>query len=934
MTEFDTISPGEPQASAIAGKIKDHESQRSTIFVFPSQVSADSWAEAALGLQGIKAVESERFIGWDSFLDRITRNNVPEDRKKVDSRCRLIWALAALEENSRRAFLRCLVKPGSTAPKSLASSLSKLAPTLSDIVLELKETRRERYAIYQDNEFSDYAALASSYARFLDNHGLYEPSQIPVDSGGNNHFILFEPSLMPAYRGIAERLGRSISIETFSLLAPGEKSAGKEIRLQKFASFREELQSVFASCSSLIDEGTQPADIAISIPASTPDTQAHLWQIAQQYGLPLDFRSGEALSASPFGRLLNALSNAASEGFSLRTLRKLFDRNAFSWKEEGSALNLLRFATRYNIPEFSADRHYMARLWSRTISLCRDPESRASAFYAKLYKAGLAVTGAVSFDALRRALHDFKDSFLEEPGKTTPAARKLERLFEELDGLESSHSLTGHPPLAASPLDTLLLSLDATRYRPTGKPNAISVYPYHLAALLASPIHFVLDASQASLDAALGHFSLIPKEMRSQQGEKDAGATLLSSFDAVKAVYCHAEQSLSGYTVPHPYFSRVGALQTMVDAGSIPELPDGAESRAWRDSAPSALPATLPPGRRAAALGYFDAEDESENCLPPPALYPIERPSGQSLDPKLLLSLPACDANPLYKISPGKLKYLVECPFKWLLSCIPDIETATSAAATLAEGSLTHSFIREVLQEEERKEGSFLPFRIEESDHKLEAAFRHSLSQVLKENGPALEPAMEAAYPKVRDRIGRILDFEMRFREEGWGIGDFEVPLSRKYEDLGLALHGRADRISEHKPKDRQLPGAPPLAVIDYKKNTTPLKKEFLIDAGGKLRDFQIACYAAMLEGEGFEVEMGFYWSIETSKPVIVFGPGGARPSGDAFEPERKALAEALALCSIIIKEGSFMSIKPSSEACASCIMRPACRAHFSSERP
>jgi hypothetical protein len=933
MTEYAPIQPGEPLESAMAGKIRDLAAMRNAIFVFPSQVSADSWAEATLRLPGIGAIETDRFIGWDAFLDRITRRNVPEGRRKADPHSRLIWALATLEENSRCPFLRCLVKPGSSVPKSLAVNLSKLASTLRELVSELKEAQRERYAIDRGDELSDYAALADAYARFLDSHGLYEPARIPVDSGEKGHFILFEPSLMPAYRGMAENLERNLSIEIFGLQALGEESAGKEVSLQKFASFREELQWVFAACASLIDGGIQPAEIAISIPASTPDIQAHIGLVAQQYCLPLDFRSGETLSASSFGRLLNALSLAASEGFSLRSMRSLFDRNAFGWKDEGSVLNLLRFAAKYNIPEFSADRQYMSRLWSRTLSLCRDPEAQASAFYALLKKASLAITGAVSFDALRRALHDFKDGFLEEPGQETPAARKMERLFEELDGLESCHSLTGHPQLSASPLEALLLSIETTRYRPAGRPNAISVYPYHLAALLASPIHLVLDASQASLDAALGHFSLIPKDLRSRLGETDAGTTLLSSFNSVKAVYCHAERSLSGYTVPHPYFSRIGALQTTIEAGAVPELPDAAESRAWRDSAAGALPAILPAGRRAAALGFFNLKSGDENLLPPPALCAIERPSGQNLDPELLLSLPACDASPLYKISPGKLKNLAECPFKWLLSCVPSMEVPGSAAAILAEGSLTHAFIREVLQEEGRKEGSFLPRRIEEHDQGLKAAFRRSLMQVLRENGPALEPAMEAAYQKIRDRIGRILDFEMEFRDEGWGIGDFEVPLSRKYLDLGLALHGRADRISERREKGHQVPGRLPLAIIDYKKNNTPLKKEFLIDKNGKLRDFQVACYAAMLEGEGFDVELGFYWSIETSKPVIVFGTGGARPSSQAFEPERKALAEALAQSSRIIREGSFMSITPSGEACSSCTMRPVCRAHFSSER-
>lgn len=927
MTEFAQVEPGNPQESAIAGEIIKAWARRDTIFVFPSQVSADSWAEASLKFPGIKAAEADRFIGWDSFFDRITRKNIPPDRKKSDQRTRLVWALAALEENSRRPFLNRLAKPGTPPQKSLGANLSKIAPTLRDIVSSLKNTEEERYAIEKFEELADYAALSDSYSRFLENHGFYETSALPVDPGEKGRYILFEPSLMPAYGSIAEKLGQNLHIETFSLRAPAEGSSGSHcspdsrLILQKYSSFREELQWVFAACASLLDGGFQPADIAISIPGSTPDIKAHLRLVARQYCLPLDFRSGEPLAASAFGRLVNALSLGVSEGFSLRTMRRLFDKNAFGWKDEASALNLLRYASRYNIPEFSADRHYMSRLWKRTFSLCGDPEGKAEAFYNQLTKAGLAIAGAASFDALRRALHDFKDRFFEEPDPGADATKKLERLFEELDGLESAHSQSGRPSLAASPLEALLLTLEATLYRATGKSNAISVYPYHLAALLATPLHFVLDASQASLDAALGHFSLIPKELRARLGEGEEAVTLLESFNCVKALYCHADQSLSGYTVPHPYFSRVGALQLQVEADSVPQLPEAWESRAWRDSQASALPAFLPAGRIAAALGCFNAGDGNDGCLPPPALYAIACPEGPRPDPELLFSLPACDAKPFHKISPGKLKNLAECPFKWFLSCIPGIEGTSSAAVILAEGSLSHICIKELLQGSGTAEG-------------IQAAFRRSLFQVLKSNGPALEPALEAAYPKIRNRVERILDFEEEFRARGWETGNFEVPLSRTYNDLSLVLQGRADRISGRLNETQEAGIPAPLVIIDYKKNSTPSKKDFLVNEEGELHDFQIACYAAMLEGEGFHVEQGFYWSIEAGKPVIVFGPGGARPDSQAFEPERKALLEALTLASGTIQEGAFLSIRPSGEACSSCTSRATCRAHFSSERP
>lgn len=933
------VSPGNPAESAIAKKIASRAAERGTVFVFPTQASADSWAEAALKTRS-GALETDRFLGWDSFIDRITQKNIPADKRKSDARSRLIWALRALKEQEERPFLRSLLKPGLSPPRSFAPRLAALAPSLNDLVSYLTGLPPERSSSLGQALIDDYTALARHYAVFLDDARCYEPGHLKPAEDKAHHFIFFGASLMPGYETRAAELARLVSIELFSEAENLEARRQNDKRplLLKFANVKDELLSVLSACAWLLDQGAEPGDISISLPELSPEIRAYIGAFARQYALPLDFRAGDPLAASSFGQLLFSLSRAASEGFSLRTLRGLFDRRAFRWKDATAALNLLHYASRCNIPEFSADRRYMAELWAKTFSLCRPPESGAAAFYASLSRAADSLAGARSFPALRRALYGFRETFLDESELPAAASRRLERVFEELDALERWQDLLGTQESAAGPFETFLLSLEGTRYRQADSANAISVYPYHIGMLTAAPLHFVLEAFQDALEPAKNYFSRIPEEMRPDTGEADISEALLSSFASVKAVYCHADQGLSGYSVPHPYFAQKGAASLRIGGALLPFSPDSGEIRAWRAQEPADLPAILPSSRIGAALDFLGGG--LINRATSAGLTPR---SGQKaalspLDSVLLLNFPSCDAAPLYKISPAQLKNFIQCPFKWFLSCAPGFDASASAAALLAEGSLTHALIHELLRAIADRDGTFSPGRIDVYMEWLDAFFGSALSQTLRDSGPALAPALESAYPKIRDRIKRVLDYEKAFSEAGWDIGIFETPLARPYAELGLSFQGRADRISQRPAGAEAAAQAPTdadceYAVIDYKKGKTPRKSEFLTDKDGTLRDLQIAGYADMLEGEGKTVALGMYWSIENSKETIVFGQGGARPDRKAFGAESAFLSRALESASEALKDGRFLSITPSVEACARCSFRAVCRAHFSSER-
>ncbi len=945
-------APKSPVESEIAGKIIARINDRKTSFVFPTQASANSWAKAVVGSPGILSVEKDRFLGWDRFVERVTKSAVPAGGIKSDAGARLFWALGVLRDQAEKPFLRRLAKPGLSPSLSLSSSFARIAPALRDIVNALRGADRPFRTFGQEEELADYEALSASYATFLEENGLYDEKHLETEKTIGESFIVFWPSLIPGYDKYSGPLKRACSVEEFPIR--GEQppaGAAAKILVHTYKTFSQELQSVLSACRTLLDSGLEPDGITVSAPVLTPEFQAHMKRVADRHGLPLIFHSGEPLSASPFGNLLLSLSRAEEEGFSLRTLRKLLDLGPFRWKDAQTARRLIRIAESCHIPEFSADKQFMAALWNKTFGLCPKADDSLRDFYSALRKAVYSISGAASFQALGRAVYDFRGTLLDESTLPAGAETTLERILDELRSLDGLSERLCASDLPASPFRILLLLLDSVIYNPSESANAISVYPYHVGMLIASDIHFVLDASQESARPALAHFSGLPEELRSLVGDSpDVVSALFGSFNVVNAVYCHAERGLSGYSVLHPYFLRAGAAIRHIEARDIPRSPDGLETLAWLQARAELLPSILPKAKREAALGIFVPESGGEDPtgddgllapgisppLPPPFLTAAgsPRPEKKALDAALLQKLPSCSADPLIKITPSKLKNFVLCPFKWLLSCVPDVDKGPSAVADLAEGSLTHALIRSLFTEIADGGGAVVPGRLEESMRLLDRLLPRCLDAIIRQTGPSVEIAMLSAYPKIRDRLARLLAFETGFQSEGWNIGEFERNLSKSYESLGLLIEGRADRVA-CRSASGSLEGSEDTlyAIIDYKKKTAPKKKDFLVGEDGRLRDFQIAGYAEMLREEGKKVELAFYWSIENCEPSTVFGPGGARAGWNDFGLERRAFAAALSATARTIREGAFMAITPSIEGCASCPTRPICRAHFSSER-
>ncbi len=853
MDPFDTF-PG----SVIAENVSDPR----CAFVFPTQRSADSWALALARSGRMKAVESERFIGADRYRSLITEPNRPPGFEEASPLSRLFWALDVIATQRTAPFLCDLLPTGFEVPLSRVRTLSRLAPRLRMI---------RDAALRGTAEFGpDYSALCAHYDEFLEREKLFERSMLEPGQADDRRFIILAPELSGS----------------------PESSFGRESRadpfrpsLHTFGTFRDEMDWVFHSISGLVRAGTRPLEIAVSVPNLSPDIKAQLLRSAREWGVPVAFFGGEPLSQSPFGRLLASISRAAEEGFSARTLRKLAENGPIRWRNHRSLRTLIDIAERYNIPEMSDDPGRMAELWSLTFSECRIKDAGAVSLYGVLQDKSRAVRGARTFQSLAAALFDFRTALLDETALDGHEKKTLQRIVDGLEKLKAMHERLHSPKLPARPLAILLQELERTLYSPVEKSDAVSIQSYTLGVLFSAQAHFVLDASQDGTKSAAAYFNPLPEAREANtEAEAKLGECVLDSFGPA-AVFCHAEEGISGFTVPHPYFAVHGAA--IVRHGTVNQFP-----------APSSAP--------------------------PVAVRRTPRPDPQAIA-GALRGIQSFWRGEALRFSPSKLETFLQCPFKWLLCSTPGIDSLPSDPSLLAEGSLMHAVIRMMMENVRERDGRIRADHVEEYLSAFGGIFSRCLTATLRQSGAALRPGLEALRLRLRDRVKRLLEFEIELLNEGWEIGDFELTLAMAFDEGNIVLEGRADRVL-------QRSGGNEVAVIDYKRKTIPARKDLALREDGSLREFQVASYALMLAETGKEPRLGLYWSIEGCKSAVAFGPGGGRSSWMDFEPERRELMRLVAASAERIRSGSCLNATPSVEACDNCALRSICRALYSSE--
>jgi len=907
----------------IGADIRRHLENPGAIFVFPSQDSADSWAQALVKSGACRAVALDRFFGFEHFLRHCTTLQERGGRRILQPVDKWVWALEVLnaqEDSPGKAFSLKRVLPSAEASTTQLSRLVGLIPCLYEVEALRKDQRQTLPYGFLQEEFEELDLLAHHYRNYLEQNHLLDGHMAPLALPSGTEVRAYGLKAEFAQLGFVEGAWRGS--EGSRLVFPDITSRGEGcpavgahifFPYYEFDSFLTEIEAVLTEISTLISEGHDPEDIAISVCRLNVQKAAWIRQTAEAFGIPVSVRWGEPLSLTAFGRLLRAIQNAAREGLTLDSIdafcaiESIKSRNPDGW-------NALRHtALRAHIPSPSPDAAYVHRLWkeSEQIGLCT-PE--CAQMYERLWRDISDIVAAESFSCLYGRVLGFLEHWVDTSRFSAEARtdRPMRMALDELQSWVERETVLRLGPFM--PFELYMMALNAKSYIPLLEENAVHVYDYRAASGLAAIVQYVIGASHAGLAFSLGNQSALPPELSAVAGPTmDADVVEILAMHSIgRTEYSFAREGLEGYEVAHPLF---GPPSKKATKKMLPLRPS-------RDS----------PERDAMTHSYANP-------------HPVD----PEVSARFLQATQSFDFEKnLAVFSPHSLKDRVRCAFRWFAQRIDLVDIYANDDTARIIGEFLHATYQRTVRS--------LPRDLSESEapaqfcKAFEAAARTALEKIFAEHGPGLRPTLQTLIDRARHRLGELWLFE-RTAFPNYAREGFEMPVSYTFEHEGALFNGRIDCIFSR--IDESLGNLSCYVIVDYKKNRIPSVSEMRLRAqeseqddlestggaepengGGGLtvKEIQIPSYALMLEMSGGIVEGALYWSIEKAEAVAYLRPPAAISVRHAYirredtASVRAAILDMLARAAGAVQRGELLDPASDRETCSDCAFKPLCR--------
>lgn len=733
---------------SIQSVLKEQITNQNTVFVFPTDIACQKWADWVIKNTGVKAVAMDRFLAWDKFKGECIRSE-SENLRTIPSLMRKIFTDTLIQKNAVKPFFKSLIiEKYAGEASAFADWISSILPSLKmwknlrdkqeealsksegkinwdeepSLKLFLEDYRKNDFT---DSEDRDLEYLYEEYSRFLSDNGLFEPAWIEADfSGDGKEYYLIYPETLEDWEQYRYKLS---NIEKIHFVSVPE--AEGEYEAHFFENSSVEVKDVALFLRQMHDEQKiEWSDMAVNVP--NLDTYgSYLDRELSLYEIPHSMRYSRPLSSYGAGILFSQLQDCVENNFSYESLKTLLLNEDLPWANKNVIENFLLFGRMNNCictPEdYLNCKESGITVWNvafdhpkddRGTDLNKDELIRN--FYKSLIKYIPPLVKAQKFEDIRKKYEDFREKFFDMAAFQTMELSNnvLSRCITSLNELVDLEK--DYPEYhVANPYSFFVSYLSKVQYLTQGENRALQVYPYKSAPAAPYKVHVVLDSTQDSLSVASGFKPLDfmnenKRALFMKMGELDSSLGFQDSdpsFDFVK-LYQHSALCKSYFTASrHAYNGEYGfAYGKLSKMGKEEKLfrPDAFADEKVRFlsvSSPENLKGAAFPGKvfSSQGRGLDSWKKIHQNDKSDDGLFSKDEKLTSMIQKRLRLLREDSDSkkekNPLLlnriEVTQTTLKNYFKCPRKWLFKNVLSIAPLDNEAELIDEyilGTVNH----------------------------------------------------------------------------------------------------------------------------------------------------------------------------------------------------------------------------------------------------
>jgi hypothetical protein len=971
------------EATTVDRILLEHSGNPASLFVFPTDIALNRWADRLLRFKGGGCLAMEQFTAWDRFKNASIRSRM-QDKQSIPSILRKIFVSRLLEENAagigeggeEGGVFKFLIPPRyAGGALSFAPWLSSMLPqmgswfekTCGKAAGDIEEADSGR-AEFSGGEERDLFFLTLRYRKFLEAYHLFEPAweKPPFEDRGRECFIFFPESLrdFSEYEAMLKAAPnvRILRLEETIQDIEGEK---RPLRTFFYTNARSEITGAALYIRNLVEkEGLAWDEIAVSLPEGE-DYEPYVLREFANRDIPAVRRAGKKLGAYSGGQLFTGIQDCCTQGFSFSAVSNLLLNPRLPWKNRDLIDQLIDFGIKNNCLCSWTENNRRADVWLDAFnSLAGSREQRAKAFYEEFKAALEKFHGARSFKDMIRYYFALRGRFLDMSQCSRETDAVLSRCIAELLALADIED--SFPDLRApDPYGFFIEHLNETSYLPQETQRGVSILPYRTAACVPFACHIVLGASQDNLSLVFSRLGFLPrvKKERLGLGDIDASEAFIAFHrlnSALSAVFFCSRQSFGGFKIPH---SSLGAaeepqIRYTEDRFFAPDL-FAAEKSALEDPKRGGL-AEL----HEVQAGGFRAWTERRSGPNPGTVEAGERRSLGELIKK------NCDEKKP-RISASALEPYFRCSVEWLYRRVLKLESRRMETTLMAEnvmGSLYHAVLDRFFKALVKQGGLLAPpggaLPPGGGAGELPEDYRALLNAAIREILDALPllPGETTALSSLTTRFLRAQGGAVRHRTEhllknflgffgGFRVAGSELDYQTEKQDYCLA--GKVDLLLTEAGDGTSPPSEDRGVIVDFKLNYLPKRKPCTGEGG--LENFQLPMYITLAEASGAApVHTALFFNIFKAETLVIFGrirdqlSGKEKPgpkqtilrrtgeeSGDGEDRFGAVMAEFAAKTEHYARdmlEGKLSVFSTGEAQCGACMYRRVCRTLYTVE--